>query len=123
MHEPAVATWLLAGAVACAFAGMAWLALSMPVHARQAWGRDPAPARLRLLRPAGALALVASLLLCLGVDHASIAVLVWLMALSGAALAVAMLLSARPGWLRPLAPWIGAGEAQAAGSARARRGA
>lgn len=123
MHESAGAMWLLAGALACALAGMAWLALSMPAHARQAWGRDPAPARLRPLRPAGAAALAASLLLCLGVDHASIAVLVWLMALSSAALAVAMLLSARPGWLRPLAPWIRPGEAHAAGSARGRRGA
>ena len=123
MHESASATWLLAGALACAFAGMAWLALSMPVHACQVWGRDPAPARLRPLRPAGAAALAASLLLCLQVDHASIAVLVWLMALSGAALAVAMLLSTRPGWLRPLAPWTGVGEVDAGRSARARRGA
>ncbi len=123
MHESASATWLLAGALACAFAGMAWLALSMPVHACQVWGRDPAPARLRPLRPAGAAALAASLLLCLQVDHASIAVLVWLMALSGAALAVAMLLSTRPGWLRPLAPWMGVGEVDAGRSARARRGA
>ena len=106
MHEPAGAMWLLAGAVACAFAGMAWLALSMPAHARQVWGGEPPPARLRLLRPAGAAGLAASLLLCLRVDHATIAVLVWLMALSGAALAVAMLLAARPHWLRAAAPWL-----------------
>ena len=106
MHEPAGAMWLLAGAVACAFAGMAWLALSMPVHARQAWGREPASRGLRTLRVAGAVAIAAALVLCLRVDHATIAVLVWLMALSGAALAVAMLLAARPHWLRAAAPWL-----------------
>ena len=44
--------------------------------------------------------------LCLGADHATMAVLVWFMALAGAALAVAFTLSWRPQWLRFLAPWI-----------------
>jgi hypothetical protein len=107
MPESALAAWLLLAAVACAFAGMAWLALSMPVHAQQAWGRTPTVAGLRRLRAAGAIAIVGALMLCLRVDHATIAVLVWLMALSGAALAVAMLLSARPRWMRCVAPWVG----------------
>ena len=37
MHDPGASLWLLAAA-ACAFAGMGWLALAMPVHALQAWG-------------------------------------------------------------------------------------
>ena len=47
-----------------------------------------------------------ALALCLRADHASMAVLVWVMTLSGAALLVAFLLAARPRWLRLLAPWV-----------------
>jgi len=73
---------------------------------QQAWGRN-APARLlRLHRALGAAAVALALVLCLGADHASIAVLVWAMTLSGAALAVAFALAWRPCWLRALAPWM-----------------
>lgn len=106
MPEHASAAWLLLAAVSSAFAGMAWLALSMPVHAQQAWDRTPAPATLRVLRWIGAVAIAGSLLLCLRADHASMAVLVWVMASTGGALLVAFTLSSRPRWLRVLAPWV-----------------
>lgn len=83
---------------------MAWLALAMGSH----WTRVRAdvllaPARARRLRGLGIVALAASLALCLGADHASMAVLVWVMNLAASALAVAMLLAWRPRWLRGLA--------------------
>ena len=52
-------------------------------------------------------ALLASLLLCLRADHASMAVLVWVMSLAAAALLVAFTLAWRPHWLRWF--WWGAG--------------
>lgn len=104
MPEPAA--WLLLAALAFALAGMGWLALSLPAHAQQAWGRVPATTTLRLHRLLGASALLAALVLCLYADHATMAVLVWAMAASGAALAVAFVLSSRPRWLRWLAPWM-----------------
>lgn len=105
MPESGAAAWLLLAALASSLAGMGWLALSMPVHARQAWGRQPGPALLRLHRWLGGGAVLASLWLCLGADHASMAVLVWAMTLAVAALAVAFGLAARPRWVGWLAPW------------------
>ncbi|MGY0611259.1 MULTISPECIES: DUF3325 family protein [unclassified Luteimonas] len=105
MHDPAAAFWLLAAA-ACAFAGMGWLALAMPPHALQAWGEVPAPAQLKRLRVAGCVAIALALACCLGCDHASMAVLVWLMLLAAAAVANAFLLASRPRRLRLLAPWL-----------------
>ena len=52
------------------------------------------------------LAIAGSLGLCLAVDHASMAALVWVMALAAAALVVAMALSWRPHWLRLLVPGV-----------------
>ena len=106
MHEPAHAAWLLAAALATCLAGMGWLALAMPAHAQQVWGAPPSPVAARILRVLGALALAVSLGLCLAADHASMAVLVWVMALAVAALAVAFLLAWRSRWLRVLAPWV-----------------
>jgi hypothetical protein len=54
------------------------------------------------MRCLGALALLASLLLCLRVDHASMAALVWVMGLVAAALLVAFTLSWKPRLLRAL---------------------
>lgn len=96
---------LLGAALLSALAGMGWLALAMDVHWAQACGatrQAPAP----LLRVLGALALAGSLGLCLAVDHASMAALVWVMALAAAALVVAMALSWRPHWLRLLVPGV-----------------
>ncbi|WP_326542096.1 DUF3325 family protein [Pseudorhodoferax sp.] len=92
---------LLGAALLAALAGMGWLALAMDVHWQQVCGSAaPPPARVRLLRVLGVLGLATALALCLAVDHASMAALVWLMALAAAALAVALALSWRPHWLR-----------------------
>ncbi len=88
MPEPVSAGWLL-GAAPSSVAGMGWLALAMQVHARQVWGAAVSPGTATVLRVFGASGLVAALLLCLAADHASMAALVWVMALAGAALLVA----------------------------------
>lgn len=109
MHDPGP-LWL-AGAAACALLGMAWLALAMPVHAQQAWGGVPRPGQLRALRLAGAGAVSLCLGCCLGSDHASMAVLVWVMLLGVCAIAVATVLAFGPRALRHSAPWIRSGQA------------
>lgn len=88
--------------------GTAWLALAMDVHWQQARGLDAPvrPGSARLLRGLGIAALLASLLICLRVDHATMAALVWVMALAGSALAVAFTLSWRPRLLAPLVAWV-----------------
>lgn len=94
---------LLAVAVLAAVAGMGWLALAMEGHWAQVRGTSgPGPAGVRRLRVLGMGALAASLALCLAVDHASMAALVWVMALAAAALLVALALGFRPRWLRLL---------------------
>ena len=95
---------LLSLAALSAFAGMAWLALSMEVHWQQVAGTKRALPRARRngLRLAGALGLLASLALSLAADHASMAALVWVMLLALSAFVVAMLLSWRPRLLRDL---------------------
>ncbi|MBJ6983855.1 DUF3325 domain-containing protein [Luteimonas sp. MC1750] len=105
MHEPGATTWLLAAA-ACAFAGMGWLALAMPVHALQAWGAPPSAAQLARLRWLGGSAVLLALACCLGSDHATMAVLVWVMLLAAAAVAMALVIAGRPRRLRLLAPWV-----------------
>jgi hypothetical protein len=102
MVEP---TWLLTGAAVSAVLGFGWLALAMDTHWEQVHGDGaPPPSLARALRVAGALALAASLGLCLGADHPTMAVLVWLMLLAGGAVAIAATLSWRPRWLRGLWP-------------------
>lgn len=108
MHDPAATVWLIAAAL-CAFAGMAWLALAMPVHALQAWGWLPSSVQLQRLRWLGMGAVLLALPCCLGSDHASMAVLVWLMLLAAAAVATAFILASRPVRLRLLAPWVAQG--------------
>lgn len=108
----------LAAALLMAVAGMAWLALAMPVHAQQAWGELPSPPARRVLRGLGFVALGAALVLCLSADHASMAVLVWVMALAGSALSIALVLAWHPRGLRLLAPWV-----RAVSDAASRRGA
>lgn len=100
MHEAALQTL----AVACSLCGMAWLALAMDVHWSQVCGVDgPARGGALRLRVLGTAAIVASLALCLAADHASIAVLAWIMSLVVAAFAVAAVLASRPRWLAWLA--------------------
>ncbi len=97
---------LLAAALSLAVCGMAWLALAMSTH----WQQVRRSARTRrtatLLRVLGALALWASLLVCLRADHVTMAPLVWVMALAGAALLVAFALAWRAHWLAPLVAWL-----------------
>ncbi|KQP35500.1 DUF3325 domain-containing protein [Pseudorhodoferax sp. Leaf274] len=99
---------LLGAAVLSALAGMGWLALAMEVHWQQVCGAGaPPPAGAQWLRVPGAVALAGSLVLCLAVDHASMAALVWVMSLAAAALCVAAALTWRPHWLRVLVPGAG----------------
>lgn len=106
MLDSASAAGLLLAALLASVAGMGWLALSMQAHAQQVWGRAPALATVRLLRGLGILGLAIALGLCLLVDHASMAALVWVMALVAAALFVAFILAWRAHWLGVLAPWL-----------------
>lgn len=98
------ALWLLLAA-ALSFSGMAWLALAMGVHWSQVMQQPAHPSGTTRegLRVLGAGALLLSLLVCLTTDRPSMAVLVWVMLLIGCAVAVAMVLSWRAHWLRPLA--------------------
>lgn len=94
-------------AVLANFAGLGWLALSTEVHWAQVRGTVPAArGTVRSLRMLGVCGLVASLCLCLRVDHASMATLVWCMTLAGAALAIAFTLAWRARWLGLLVPWM-----------------
>ncbi|HSW25300.1 MAG TPA: DUF3325 domain-containing protein [Burkholderiaceae bacterium] len=100
---------LLAALVLCA-ASVAWLALAMKTHWHQVRGDVLPTARgLVLLRVLGAAGLLLSLALCLYIDHATMAALVWVMALAGAALCVAFTLSWRPRVLAPLVAWLRSG--------------
>lgn len=105
MHEAGASLWLLAAA-ACAFVGMGWLALSMTVHALPAWGGLPSEVQLARLRWLGGVAVLLALACCLGSDHASMAVLVWVMLLAVSAVATALVLASDPRRLRRLAPWV-----------------
>ncbi|KQP19994.1 hypothetical protein ASF43_27920 [Pseudorhodoferax sp. Leaf267] len=98
---------MVAAAVAANALGLAWLALAMDVHwAQVRGGTVPAPGGVRLLRVLGALTLAGALLLCLAVDHGSMASLVWTMSLAAAAIAIALTLSWRPRLLAPLVAWV-----------------
>lgn len=105
MPDAITAACLLSAALLASVAGMGWLALSMQAHAQQVLGGVASPRAARTLRWMGACALAVALGLCLAVDHASMAALVWVMALTGASLLVAFTLAWRPHWLRVLAPW------------------
>jgi hypothetical protein len=94
-------------ALAATTLGLAWLSLAMDVHWQQVRGAQRAtPGAVTTLRVAGSLALLASLILCFTADHASMAPLVWVMALAGGALLVAFTLAWRPRLLAPLVAWV-----------------
>ncbi|HEX4856731.1 MAG TPA: DUF3325 domain-containing protein [Limnobacter sp.] len=87
--------------------GMAWLALSMDMHwaqVKQLPLNESRPPRV-LLKTLGFSALFISLLLCLEADRPSIAVLVWIMLLAGAAFSVACLLARAPHVLKACWPY------------------
>lgn len=97
---------LLLLAFTCSVSGMAFLALAMKPHWQQARAPVPYPAaKARTLRALGSAALGLSLGLCLLADHPSLASLVWLMAVTVAALLVAFTLAYRPRWLGWLVAW------------------
>ncbi len=101
MSEATLDALLLSAALLAALAGMGWFALAKDVHWEQVHGDRPqAAGKALLLRWLGTLGLAVSLGLCLAVDHASMACLVWIMTLAAAALAVAFTLTWRPRWLR-----------------------
>ncbi len=107
MPETNMTAMLLSAALLVCVAGMACLALAMEVHwAQVRSGASLSSGGVWRLRVFGAVALGAGLLLCLAVDHASMAALVWVMALGLAALLVAFTLTWRPQWLRVFA-WVG----------------
>lgn len=78
--------------------GMAWLALAMDVHWAQARCIDLVDSKppSRLLRAIACLALLMSLIACLLADRPSIAVLVWVMLMTAAAVLIAWGLSKSP---------------------------
>ena len=91
---------LLLPAALASLAGMGWLALAMEDNWQRVHRDRPLrPGKSATLRCIGALAVAAALLLCLRADHPTMAVLVWVMSLSAAALAVTLLLAWRPTWL------------------------
>jgi hypothetical protein len=98
-------TWLHALAGLSALCGMGWLALAMEVHWRQvrAVADGPGVHAAVALRMLALGAIAASLGLCLAADHASIAVLVWIMLLVASTWLVATALAWRPRWLSLLA--------------------
>ncbi len=106
MPEAARDALMLAAALSLAVCGMAWFALAMNAHWQQVRRGAPTRRTATLLRVLGALALLASLLVCLRTDHATMAPLVWVMALAGAALLVAFVLAWRAQWLAPLVAWL-----------------
>lgn len=95
-------------AYAVSVLGFAWLALSMDAHWQQVRGQGSVVTRTGVLalRVLGALALAGSLGLCFAVDNASMASLVWPMALAAAAPTVAFILAWRPRWLALLVSWV-----------------
>lgn len=97
---------ILAAALAASVLGMAWLALAMETHWEQVRGTAPCPPARCAPCACWAPRMGASLALCLAVDHASMAALVWVMGLAASALAVAFALSWRPRWLAVLMPWV-----------------
>lgn len=101
MHE----AYGLTLAAAINWAGMVCLALAMPTHWHQVHPPATQPPR-KTLGTLGLAALLASLLVCMVVNHPSMAALTWVMLLSAASLAVALLLAWKPHWLRPLSQWL-----------------
>jgi hypothetical protein len=99
---------LLLAAVLANFAGMAWLALAMEAHWEQVRGSTTplAAGTASAMRLAATLAIAAALVLCLRADHPTMAVLVWIMTLTGAAVTVSLALAWRPATLAPMVAWV-----------------
>lgn len=94
-------------ALLLALLGMLILALSLDVHWRQVWARPlPGNNGLKAMRVAGFASQLLCLLVCLQADRASMAVLVWCLLMTVAALLVAALFTYVPATLgRVLSIW------------------
>ncbi len=97
---------LLLAASICSLLAFSWLALAMDVHWQQVRAGAPTSSVKRLLRVLAIAALTISLALCLSVDHATMAVLVWVMLLAASALIVTFTLSWQPRGLAPAIGWL-----------------
>lgn len=98
----------LMGAALLSVCGMGWFALAKAPHWQQVRGQAmPKTSHVRALYFLGSAALALSLVLCLVADHVSMASLVWVMLLTGAALVVTFTLAWRPRWLAFLVAWAG----------------
>ena len=96
----------LSGALISSLFGMAWFALAKQAHWQQVRGLRARSQSVRPLYLLGTISLAVSLLLCLLVDHVSMASLVWLMLLTASALLVTFVLAWRPRWLAWLVMWM-----------------
>ena len=85
------------------YLGFALIALSQERHWSHVTGRDEVPARPRLNAALGTVLLFIALLLALRSQGVSFGSLLWVMLVSAGAVAVALTLSWRPAWLRPIA--------------------
>lgn len=98
---------LLLAAFLASTLGLVWMALAMETHWQQVLGDIPLARAVQLmLRGLGGLALAVSLILCMIVDHVSMAALVWIMLLAVGATSVTFTLTWRPFWLAPFVAWM-----------------
>lgn len=94
---------LLLAIFATAWFGFALLALSQPRHWRRVVGSLPlAGGRIIVMRLAGGVLILGSLILALLRDGPSFGALLWATLISLAAFTVSLTVSLRPRWLRPL---------------------
>ena len=94
------ALWLLAG-FASAWLGFALLALSQERHFERVYESNwPAAHNQRAQRAIAFIAIGSSLACCVASQGASFGSLLWALAITAAALAVALMLTWRPQWLR-----------------------
>lgn len=94
--------WFITGA-AFSFLAMVWFSMAMQLNCKQVFGRDSKPKSMSL-RSLAVLALMVSGLCCLQADHASMAILVWMMFVIVSAFSTGMLLSYRRAVVRILTP-------------------
>lgn len=93
---------------AASFGGFAFLALSQKRHWRTVLrGEAPEAGQVRILRAAGSLGLAISLFAAVLRDGLSFGILLWVLGMSVTAFCVALTLTWRPGWLKPLTRFYG----------------
>ncbi|GBU18684.1 MULTISPECIES: DUF3325 domain-containing protein [Methylobacterium] len=82
------------------FCGLALMALSLDRHHRDVFGARVPAGRALPLRLGGWIAILGSLAAAMLVEGANFGPIQWIGALTGAGLAVVLILSYRPAWLR-----------------------